>query len=221
MMALPGAIDIALALISPDEPFQVRVKGLDEDHVEALVAECESNSTSLPPVVLARRETAEGVTYFIVDGHHEVEAQYRAGRDRVSAAVVDLTDKDAIDLAWDRNRQNSKNLTLEDRVAHFERLRKRQPPIPKGEIARICGLSRSTIWRLENDVSRKQRPPVDPIVRYLRRVAFEPVEWASTKAAAQVVRDAIPEDDLDNFAQSLGDSALAALDVAEELGFSQ
>ena len=215
-----GAIDVALNLISTGEPFQVRIAGLDEEHVEALVAECESNPGALPPVVLTPRDSANGIVYYIVDGHHEVEAQQRAGRDRVRAIVLNLSDDEALDLAWDRNRANAKNLSFQDRVAHFHRLRNRQPPSPKGDIARICGLSRSTIWRLDNDVSRKQRPCVSPIVKYLRRIAFDPVAWDTAATAAGEVRGAIPEGDLDKFAQSLGDSALAALAVAEELGFS-
>jgi predicted DNA-binding transcriptional regulator AlpA len=214
-------MDIALNLISTDEPFQVRIDGLDENHVEALVAECDLNPGALPPVVLTSREGANGTVYYIVDGHHEVEAQQRTGRDRVSAIVLNLGDDEAIDLAWDRNRRNAKNLSFEDRVAHFDRLRKRQPPLPKGEIARICGLSRSTLWRLDNDVSRKQCPQVSSIVRYLRRIAFDPTGWDSAEVAAQEVRDAIKDGDLNNFAQSLGSSSLAALAVAEELGFSQ
>jgi len=221
MTSHPGAIDIAIDLISAEEPFQVRVDDLDENHVETLVAECEHGG-SLPPVVLARRETAEGLIYYIVDGHHEVEAMTRADHDRVSAIVLDnLTDEQALDLAWDRNRQNSKNLTLEDRIAHCDLLMQRRPPIPKSELARICGLSRTTIWRLQNRVSRKQRAPINPVVAYLRRVARDPVGWASPQDAAAEVRAAISDDDLDSFAQRLGNSALAALDVAEELGFSQ
>jgi transcriptional regulator with XRE-family HTH domain len=213
-------MDIALQLISTDEPFQVRTAGLDEDHVESLVAACESNLEALPPVVLTPRESANGVVYYIIDGHHEVEAQQHAGRDRVNAVVLNLSDDEAIDLAWARNLRNAKNLSFEDRAAHFDRLRNRQPSLPKKDLARICGLSRSTIWRLDNDVSRKQRPAVSPIVRFLRRIAFGPVGWDSAEMAAQEVRDAIKADDLLNFAQSLGDSALAALVVAEELGFS-
>jgi hypothetical protein len=221
MTPLPGAIDIAAALISVEEPFQVRVNGLDEDHVEALVAEYEADPCSLPPAVLARRETAEGPIYYIVDGHHEVEAITRAGRDRVNAVVLDnLTDEQAIDLAWERNRQNSKNLSFDDRMAHAQRLQQRQPRLSDAEIAQICGISRSTAWRLSNNVSRKQREPANPVVAYLRRLALAPVEWASPKDAAAEVRAAISDDVLDSFAQRLGDSALAALDVAEELGFS-
>ena len=210
MRPLPGAIDVALNLISTDEPFQVRIGGLDEEHVETLVAECESNPGGLPLVVLTPRDSANGLIYYIVDGHHEVEAQQRAGRDRVSAIVLNLSDDEALDLAWERNRANAKNLSFEDRAAHYDRLRSRQPPIPKGDIARICGLSRTSIWRLEN-VSRKQRPSVSPIVRYLRRIAFDPIGWDSPEVAAREVRSALKEDDFKISRRAWGESALAAL----------
>ena len=34
-----------------------------------------------------------------MDGHHEVEAQQRAGRDRVRAIAFNLSDDEALDLA--------------------------------------------------------------------------------------------------------------------------
>ena len=155
-----------------------------------------------------------------MDGHHEVEAQRRAGRPTVQAIVVELSDDDAFDLAWARNRRNSKALALKDRLGHAKRLGQRQPPIPKGDIARICGLSRSTLWRLQNDVSRKQPASASPIVAYLRRIALDPTGWDSVEEAAREVRAVLSNEDLNDFAQRLGDSALAALAVAEELGFS-
>ncbi|HEY1866747.1 MAG TPA: ParB N-terminal domain-containing protein [Candidatus Cybelea sp.] len=220
MIQPPCPVTVPIDAIAMDDPFQVRVNGLDEDHVEAIVAECESGPGILPPVVLTRRQTPSGVVHYIVDGHHEVEAQRRAGRPTVQAIVVDLDDDAAIDLAWERNRRNGRPLSVPDRVAHYHRLRQRYQSMPKAEIVRICGLSRTTIWRLDNDVSGKQRPYVSPIVRYLRRVAFDPAAWDSAETAAREVRGTIEEADLDKFAQSLGDSALAALAVAEELGFS-
>lgn len=220
MIQLPAPVTVSIDAIATDDPFQVRVNGLDEDHVEAIVAECESGTGILPPIVLTRRQTSSGVVHYIVDGHHEIEAQRRAARPTVQAIVVDLNDDGAIDLAWERNRQNARPLSVPDRVAHYHRLRQRQPPLSKAAIISICGLSRTTIWRLDNNVSRKQRPYVSPIVKYLRRVALDPVAWDSAEAAAGEVRGAVQEGDLDNFAQSLGDSALAALAVAEELGFS-
>jgi hypothetical protein len=217
--SLPDPRDVPIDSICMTDPFQVRVKGLDEDHVETLVAECESGLGVLPSVVLAGRQTPDGVVHYVLDGHHEVEAQRRAGRDYVRAVVLDLTDEEAIDLAWDRNRRNAKNLSLDDRIAHFERLRERQPPIPKGELARICGLSRSTIYRLSNDVSRKHPGSGNPIVVYLRRIALDPVGWETADHAAREIRRAIPKNDLDDFVARLGDAALAALAVAEQLGF--
>ena len=88
MNQLPDPLNVPVNSISSDELFQIRVGGLDEGHVEALVAECESGSRALPPVVLVPRTSESGLLYYIVDGHHEVEAQRRSGRDHIHAIRV-------------------------------------------------------------------------------------------------------------------------------------
>lgn len=221
MRPVPEPINVLLREISRNEPYQVRIDCLDEDHVDALAVQCGEDPYSLPPVYLNRRDTPDGVAYFIIDGHHEVEAHDRAGLQTVRAYVEELDDDDAIDLAWNRNGRNSKNLTLRDRIAHAQRLGCRRPRIPDAEIARICGISRTTAWRHSGDVSRKQKASPHPIVAYLHRIAFDPIAWETAGDAAREIRRATAKDDLDDFSQRLGDAALAALAVAEELGFSQ
>jgi hypothetical protein len=218
---LPEAVDVPLSEISRGEPYQIRVGRLDRDHLEALVVQCKENPASLPPVYLNRTDSANPAKYFVIDGHHEVEAHDRAGLAMVCAFVEELNDEQAIDLAWDRNSRNSKNLSLRDRIAHARRLSCRRPRIPAAEIARICGISRTTVWRHSGGVSGKQKATPHPIIAYLRRVALDPIEWDTADHAVREVRRAIPKDDVDDFAQRLGDAALATLAVAEELGFSQ
>lgn len=173
-----------------------------------------SDPNCWPPLVVAK----DGEGYLGIDGFARWSVANELGLVAVNARVEPMPD-DVRQRAFELN-QHGFPLTLAQRRAHAAYLRERYKNRSDRDIARTCGLSPTTVGKLDAEPTQGRARP-NRVVRHLERIAFDGIEWGEPREAADEVRRAIDDDELDEFAQELGLGALNALAIAEELGFEQ
>ena len=131
----PVLVDVDDVRIGPGIGPDVRIGGIDAEHVEALARHAEP----LPPVVLQR------TTMAVVDGVHRVLAARLRGRTRIEAVFVDGGPEEVFLLAVRLNTRTGLPLTREDRQAAVVRVLARHPDWSDRRIAALAGVSPKTV----------------------------------------------------------------------------
>ncbi len=143
------SVEVPMAELAFDPDLQVRVDGLDVEHVRAL----EEAIDSLPPPTCVRR----GKGIVPLDGHHTIAAHQNAGRQTIKVRIVDaFADADLYAMAFEANAKHGMALTLSDRRAFAEHLLFRDPETSNLEVSRRTGLSPTTVAAIRERMQRSE-----------------------------------------------------------------
>jgi hypothetical protein len=186
VMGTEEAIKIQMAELEVDPDLQVRVDGLDPDHVATLAEALDE----LPAPVCVRR----GKRYIPFDGHHSIAAFQNAGRQTIKVRVVPgPEDGDLLGAAFDANREHGKALTLPDKRAFARHLIGRDPSVSNMAVSRRTGLSASTVetirQHLEDDegLERADRTVTRGGLTYTYPATRRPGELPAVTAGEKLV----------------------------------
>lgn len=108
----PQIVDVALDELNLDQRLQMRVKGLDEEHVARLLASLEDGGTIDEPVIVF--EDKDKVLW-LADGFHRVEAHRRANRKTIVAEIRIGAFDEALEYAEEANLKHGLNFSTEDK----------------------------------------------------------------------------------------------------------
>lgn len=180
---------------------------LDQDAVESYKPIIDE----LPPIEVQRD------TFVLIDGWHRLRATSEGHRDHVRIVEVDVSDRDLFRRAIEANVGHGVALKQSERLAAARRLVKMSDALEAGErlsdaeIARVCGINRSTIvqWRAEarwreqaqddkgaesdpNDGNRQSVEDSDHLPRWERTARSAPPPIQTTLPAASGPAPSIP-----------------------------
>jgi hypothetical protein len=180
-------VEVPIGALRIDPGVQIRVDGLDSDHVAVLAESLDD----LPPPRCVRR----GKVYVPFDGHHTIAAFQNAERRSIRIRVVSPpADGDLYGAAFDANAVHGKALTLRDKTAFARHLIRLNPETSNMEVARRTGLSPSTVENvrehLEDDegLERTDRSVTRGGVTYTYPATRRPGELPA-KGAAESLSD--------------------------------
>ncbi len=140
-MPTEKVIEVPMAKLAMDPAMQVRVGGLEAEHVAALAEALDS----LPPITVVR----QGSRFLVEDGLHRIAAHQNAGREKIKARVVEApADGDLYAAAFEANALHGKALTLRDKEAFAAHLLTTSPDTPNMQVASRAGLSPSTVQKI-------------------------------------------------------------------------
>lgn len=123
-------------LIRPE--LQVRVSGLDRDHVRLLA----EDPDAWPPL----QAVEIGGQLVLIDGAHRYAAAQELGLKSVPVEILEVTDDgDLRKMAWEANRRHGRPLSLADRRNEAERILRVTPAVSNLEIHDRVGLAPTTI----------------------------------------------------------------------------
>lgn len=126
----------------------LREDGLDPHHVEAL---CELGGQWSPVLVW-------GPDNLVIDGAHRVAAAQRLGITTIPAQSFDGSMVDAFVESVQRNSKHGLPLTLRDRIRAARRIVRVLPEWSDRRIAKVCGLSSTTVGKVRHDASTSEAP---------------------------------------------------------------
>ncbi len=208
----------------------LREDGIDPRHVEAL---SELGGHFSPVLVW-------GPDNLVVDGAHRVEAAKRLGLTTIPAQSFGGSMVDAFVESVQRNSKHGLPLTLRDRIRAARRIVRILPEWSDRRIAKVCGLSFTTVGRVRRDTSTTEaahtstrigldgrRRPVEPGTtrqRVMKALEHNPTGSLRTIAAeacaspetVRTVRNSLQADRFIGSNQSLR-SGRAAPRVKEQL----
>ena len=155
--------------------------GHSEDHIRYL-CKCLSSGVALDPVGVV----AFGDRWYLVDGHHRLEAYRRQGITTdipVKALNSSLRGNERIGWAVDQsiaeNGKNRLNLSNSDRLDAAWRMTLTKPGLSKKETAVLCGIGTTSIASMRRSVAK------------LREAGFSDVElegWPWRRATIELTR---------------------------------
>lgn len=178
---------IPLADLHHFEEDQVRVNGIDQDHVWELAEALAEVPLDQWPRPLATpwdpEHPDEG--YALLGGGHTVEVGRQRGVDKLLCRVIPEGDWED---AFDDNRLHGLPPSLEDRRQHARRLAKRYPEMSYSEIGRRAGLSDKTAKRAL-DGNRSESPSSRAKLRPLDRWFRQTFALDRLPSATEVVQD--------------------------------
>jgi len=200
-------IELPLAQVYPGP--LVRVERLDLDHVAVL-----ADVDLLPPIIV--RQTAKG--YECLDGAHRCAARRSAGFDVVRAVVREADDAEALEIAYQSNKEHGLPLTLAERKAGARKLIA-GTHLSDASIASIVGLARNTVAGMRPAVQPAQNDMLDG-----KRTGADGKARPGSKAEQEAQRDEIrklliehPDLSLNEIARRAGCSPMTAAKVREAM----
>jgi len=186
-MPTKGTIEVPIAKLVMEPALQVRVAGLEAEHVTALMEALDR----LPPIEVVR----QGSHYAVEDGLHRIAAHQNAGRTKIKARVLKPPDDgDLYAAAFQANALHGKALTLRDREAFAAHLLSRGPDTPNMKIAARAGLSPGTVQKIREELEHAQAiAPTDRTVTrgestYVYPTQRKPGELPEEKLGESLVR---------------------------------
>jgi ParB/Sulfiredoxin domain len=150
-----GEFSLPIDQIIVDPALQPRVRGVDQNHVNALAQAPER----LPPITVVKRD---GKIYAL-DGFHRLEVARQQGIDVISVIELEVPpDADLRSIAYGLNAAHGLPLTMADRQAEAIRLLKVWPSLSDREGGRRTGLAAATIAKLRSTLERDSQIPQVP-----------------------------------------------------------
>jgi hypothetical protein len=146
---------------------QQRVKMSEEtvkDYTELM-----EESESLPPVVLFR----DGETYWLAEGFHRYYAAKNVGHLEIPAVIHEGSLDAAIDYACQANIRHGLRPTREDKAKAVRTQLTRHPERSDREIARLCGVSATTVGTYRKELYPPEPEPVEPQAESLTGVQLD------------------------------------------------
>ncbi|MFI1888222.1 ParB/RepB/Spo0J family partition protein [Streptomyces jumonjinensis] len=181
-----------------------RVVGEDDGHIRAL-AESEEN---FPPIVV------DAGTMRVIDGAHRVRAAALRGRSEIRARLYTAVGEEAFVLAVLLNSRHGLPLTTADRRAAAARIMVGCPQWSDRRIARLAGLSPTTVAGLRNRSTVRNEQSNTRVGADGRT---RPVSGAAGRLQARELLLGKPEMSLRELARAAGISASTAADVRARL----
>lgn len=157
--------------------YSPRREWLDDKHVRALLEVIDQ----LPPIIVHEGSRT------VIDGIHRLEAHRRASRTTIQVIFFSGDDMEALALAIRANVGHGKPLTLSEREAAAATLLGRCPERSNRWIARVCGLSHSTVGAVRKAVAAQG--PATRIGQDGRRRAVSPVARLGNRGEGEQVLD--------------------------------
>ncbi|MQS34653.1 streptomycin biosynthesis protein [Streptomyces katsurahamanus] len=191
-------IDVLKLVDSP------RVVGEDDGHIRAL-AESEED---FPPIVV------DAGTMRVIDGAHRVRAAALRGRSEIRARLYTAVGDEAFVLAVLLNSRHGLPLTTADRRAAAARIMVGCPQWSDRRIARLAGLSPTTVAGLRNRSTVRNEQSNTRVGADGRT---RPVSGAAGRLQARELLLGKPEMSLRELARAAGISASTAADVRARL----
>ncbi|MFI1867546.1 ParB/RepB/Spo0J family partition protein [Streptomyces jumonjinensis] len=181
-----------------------RVVGEDDGHIRAL-AESEED---FPPIVV------DAGTMRVIDGAHRVRAAALRGRSEIRARLYTAVGEEAFVLAVLLNSRHGLPLTTADRRAAAARIMVGCPQWSDRRIARLAGLSPTTVAGLRNRSTVRNEQSNTRVGADGRT---RPVSGAAGRLQARELLLGKPEMSLRELARAAGISASTAADVRARL----
>ena len=131
---LQKTIEVEIAKVIWDGKYYPRISGTDWA-TEHRYAEAMKLGAEFPPIVIGYHK---GKPYGL-EGRHRCGAAHRVGKKTITAVVSDLPEKEWLAFAIEVNKKHGRCLTMQDRIAAADRLKRMGYPISR--ITTIVGIS--------------------------------------------------------------------------------
>ena len=151
------SLQLPIDKIDIRDQYQIRFH-LDETRVNEY-AELMKDGVQFPPILVGEfvgyRGPDPDPTYFLLDGFHRLEAAKRAGKTAMIVNVAQVhSQSDKIETALRANSQHGLPLTTEERRRAVAFLIQLNPGETLQKLARRCGVSKSTVARIRDELSQ-------------------------------------------------------------------
>lgn len=193
----PDAEVVLIPVDSVSTDQQVRVAGVNEDHVAAL----SETPDDLPPIVVNRRSMQ------VVDGAHRLRAARERGAQSIRAVLVDGDDVSTFVLAVRLNAQHGLPLSRRDRAAAVDRLLVSFPHWSDRRVAVIAGVAHTTVATRRRSTGRTHQSTVG------RDGRVRPRDSSPARRRAERMVTERPDASIREIARSVGVSPATVLDV--------
>lgn len=158
------SLQLPIDKIDIRDQYQIRFH-LDETRVTEY-AELMKDGVQFPPILVGEfvgyRGPDPDPTYFLLDGFHRLEAAKRAGKTAMIVNVAQVSSNaDKIETALRANSQHGLPLTAEERRRAAMFLIRWYPKETLQKLARRCGISKSTVARIRDELSQMGKLNLD------------------------------------------------------------
>ena len=158
------SLQLPIEKIDIRDQYQIRFH-LDETRVNEY-AELMKDGVQFPPILVGEfvgyRGPDPDPTYFLLDGYHRLEAAKRVGKTAMIVNVAQVSSNaDKIETALRANSQHGLPLTAEERRRAAMFLISWYPKETLQKLARRCGVSKSTVARIRDELSQMGKLKLD------------------------------------------------------------
>lgn len=158
------SLQLPIEKIDIRDQYQIRFH-LDETRVNEY-AELMKDGVQFPPILVGEfvgyRGPDPDPTYFLLDGYHRLEAAKRVGKTAMIVNVAQVSSEaDKIETALRANSQHGLPLTAEERRRAAMFLISWYPKETLQKLARRCGVSKSTVARIRDELSHLGKLKLD------------------------------------------------------------
>ena len=206
-------VHIPLAQLHVSDGDQVRVKGINQTHVNELKeALAETPRDEWPKPLVTPWSSDPGDGYAVLGGNHTIVVAEGLGLEAMVCRVIPNGDWEA---AFEDNRLHGLGPSSEDKKLHARRLADRYPDMSYREIGRRSGLSDKTVKRALNihqeaSAAEPRRAP-DPLDRWLRQTNLLDEPPSATSISDEIADyDAGDRVDVATFYAAIGEALIDA-----------
>lgn len=158
------SLQLPIDKINVRDQYQIRFQ-MDETRVNEY-AELMKDGVQFPPILVGEFVGIHGPdpdpTYILLDGFHRLEAAKRAGQTAMIVNVVQVhSNADKIETALRANSQHGLSLTAEERRRAAMFLIRWYQNETLQKLARRCGVSKSTVARIRDELSQMGKLDLD------------------------------------------------------------
>lgn len=199
-------ITLEMDRIIVDSRLQIRSQ-MDEEKIEEYATLMKERNANFPPLVvgfLCGSIEAKQGNAFLIDGFHRYEAAKRQNAKRIDVYCKDYASLDEMYIyALRHNIVHGLPLTREDRTAAIATIILKKPSATLKELARLCGVSKSTVDRIRKELSHLGKLKLDGTTtgedgkqrkqKYAERKEPEPTHEPESRADAEPETQPLPE----------------------------
>lgn len=176
----------------------------DHEPAGEIVAVYAANIDNLPPIRVERG------TMRLIGGNHRLQAHLQAGAEAIRVIEVDTNGGDIFELAFVDNAQHGVPYKAGERVAAARRIaanrRKRGQDVNIAELAKLCGISRQTVYNFMNESTSAEAKPASEkkAKKKAAEIPFEQPEDDGFHDADEPIAAAAPTPTIDPAAPAPG-----------------